>query len=429
MPSRRAILATIAGGATASIAGCGTRERRGRWLRAGYDRANTGFSPVTSGPAPPLSTLWRGSLPGDRAISYPSPVIVGDRVLTAVRTIVDDRAAVRLVGFDASDGSRILETTVTTFEEPRTTYRLVWDSLTVADSSVFLLAYDGLHAFTTDGERLWHTPLGTSPTNTILDAAQPVVVDGVVYAPTAGATDHTDSGEAVFALDPATGEQVWRYDVPVVDDGWTFPPAYWSGSLYVSLLDVGVVALDPATGEPRWEYRMPANGPPTVADGIVVCSAERDGSSWIVALDAATGERLWRVSAADARLGRRLAVRPDLELCYHRQGLDALVARDLRTGERRWTADGSPGVFGGGVSLTPERLYATVATAGRDRDDGVAVFDPATGKRQGFVPINEAGLDSSLAVGDSLVVTNEWAGPLTAVQHCSLSLGDSCLVS
>lgn len=428
MPSRRVVLGSLAGTSVA-LAGCGGRDTTGAWRRAGADRANTGFAPAVTGPRPPLTVLWEASIPGDRAISYPSPVIADSRVYVAWRGVDGDEAVVGLSARDATDGTRLWNRRVTTGEDPRDTDRLVWDSLTLADDALYLLAHDGLHSFTTSGERRWHVPFGGSPTNTVLDAGHPLVADGVVYAPTAGVTDHSDATEGVYALDAASGETVWHYEVPETDFGWTFPPAFGNGLVYVGLLEYGVVALDPATGTVRWETRVPADGPPTVLDGQVVVSIERDGETAISALDAVTGREAWRVPTGGGRLGRRVAVHPAHERIYHRQSLRTLVARDLHTGERRWRIDSFAAVFGGGVAVTPDRLYATVGTGRRNRKDGVAAFDPETGETLGVVAVSEGGLDSSLAVGESVVVTNQWSGPLVAVTRCPVAVGDACLVA
>ncbi len=77
--------------------------------------------------------------------------------------------------------------------------------------------------------------------------ATPIVVDGVMYA--------TASWSIVFALDAATGRELWRYDpkVPrakgrdaccdVVNRG----VAVWKGRVYVGTIDGRLVALDAGT--------------------------------------------------------------------------------------------------------------------------------------------------------------------------------------
>ena len=77
--------------------------------------------------------------------------------------------------------------------------------------------------------------------------ATPIVVDGVMYA--------TGSWSIVFALDAATGRELWRYDpkVPrakgrdVCCDVVNRGVAVWKGRVYVGTIDGRLVALDAAT--------------------------------------------------------------------------------------------------------------------------------------------------------------------------------------
>lgn len=424
MPSRRAVLGSLAVTAAGGIAGCGTRTAvETDWRRAAGDDANTGRGP--DGPQPPLSVEWEHVLPEDRAVDHPSPVIADGEVYVATRQPRADTTHLRVVVLDAVDGSLLRETTVTTYDEPTTSSRLLWDSLVVTDRGVYVLAFDGLYALNNDLDRRWHVDLGGGPTTTVLASGQPAVADGVVYAATASTTDRTDGAEAVLALDAASGERRWTHDVQTSEHGWTFPPALADGTCYVSALDAGLLALDAQTGLLRWQASAAVNGPPTIADGTVFCSTDggdADDSS-ILAVDADSGRELWRTEGGGSRLGRRVAVGD--ERLYHRASLDAVVARDPETGAERWRAT-QYAPFAGGSVVTDDYLYATVSTPGRDRDDGVAVFDPETGEVVSLAEITEAGLDTPLAVTDSLVVTNVF-GTVTALGTCSLPHGDRCL--
>ena len=85
--------------------------------------------------------------------------------------------------------------------------------------------------------------------------ATPLIVDGVMYA--------TGTWSRVYALDAATGRELWRHDpkVPgatgrraccdIVNRG----VAVWKGRVYLGTLDGRLVALDAETGKPDWEVR------------------------------------------------------------------------------------------------------------------------------------------------------------------------------
>ena len=134
--------------------------------------------------------------------------------------------------------------------------------------------------------------------------ATPVVVDGRMYV--------TGSWSIVYALDAASGEELWRYD-PGVPKSWAQYAccdvvnrgvAVWGESVYVGTLDGYLVALDAATGEERWRVdtidRKPPytiTGAPRVARGLVFIGnggADYGVRGYLSAYDAETGELRWR---------------------------------------------------------------------------------------------------------------------------------------
>jgi len=134
--------------------------------------------------------------------------------------------------------------------------------------------------------------------------ATPIVSGGVMYA--------TGSWSIVFALDAASGRELWRYDpqVPkakgrdaccdVVNRG----VALWKGRLYVGTIDGRLIALDAKSGAPVWQVqttdaKLPytITGAPRVLKDLVVIGnggAEFGVRGYVTAYDAATGRQRWR---------------------------------------------------------------------------------------------------------------------------------------
>src|ERR1700682_2071800 len=116
----------------------------------------------------------------------------------------------------------------------------------------------------------WQYDLGSPPRG---QEATPLVVDGVMY--TSGTWGY------VYAVDAATGREIWRYD-PKSDffagrnpccDLVNRGVAVWRGKVYVASGDGRLHAIDAATGRKIWEadtitdHRQPyaSTGAPQIA--------------------------------------------------------------------------------------------------------------------------------------------------------------------
>jgi alcohol dehydrogenase (cytochrome c) len=124
----------------------------------------------------------------------------------------------------------------------------------------------------------------------------PIVVDGVMYV---------SQPNEVYALDARAGRQIWswRYHSPQ-QKGNNRGVAVLGNLVYISTPDAHLVAIDARTGSMVWEseiasaeegYWSPAA--PFAIDGkIIAGNAAGDWglNGWLDAMDATTGERLWR---------------------------------------------------------------------------------------------------------------------------------------
>ena len=153
MPSRRDVLRGVVAGSLVGLAGCTDETVSGEWPRAGYDRRNTGDATDRDGPGRSLTTAWSASVP--ESFKRHAPTVVDGRVY--VGTASDDVGGDGTAGFRvfaAADGDRLRDVTVTTGPDD---FRagsewLLSDSLVVADGAVYLVAFNGIHSYTLDGE-------------------------------------------------------------------------------------------------------------------------------------------------------------------------------------------------------------------------------------------------------------------------------------
>jgi outer membrane protein assembly factor BamB len=349
--SRRSFLAGLGAAALVGSAGCLTVEspvRRGAWPRPGATSART-HRTSAAGPTGYLYARWtaasgEGAPPG-------TPLVVDDAVfLLRSNYSADDPRRASVAAYDEATGERRWETTV--LREPTERLDVHFDSLCVADGTLYAQTTAGLHAVSpADGEELWTASLRTRAQPWPRVGGAPVVHEGTLVAGPYG--DRAD-GVELRGFDSATGEVRWRTRLPEYERLWTLAAA--DGTVYAPCLGRGdegrgVVALDAVTGEVRWRSSLPVDGPLAVAgDRLVVPMREgRDRSVAVVGLP--DRETLWRTSAS-RRTDSGFAVAGGL--VYYVTD-ERLVARRLDTGTREWS-------FGRG--RRPVRLGWTPAVAG-----------------------------------------------------------------
>ena len=133
--------------------------------------------------------------------------------------------------------------------------------------------------------------------------ATPIVVDGVLYLST--------SRNRVFAINAATGQEIWRYVFPLPRafqtfyGPWNRGVAVAMGMVFLGTLDNHVVALDQKTGKELWRTNVEdANqcgcnitaAPLIAKDKVIVGVTGGDSAhrGYITAFDARTGRFAWR---------------------------------------------------------------------------------------------------------------------------------------
>jgi quinohemoprotein ethanol dehydrogenase len=148
--------------------------------------------------------------------------------------------------------------------------------------------------------------------------ATPIVIDGVMY--TSGTWGY------VYALDAATGRELWRYD-PKPDyfagrhpccDLVNRGVAVWKGKVYVASVDGRLHALDAATGKKIWavdtiaNHKLPysSTGAPQIAGDVVVIGnsgADMGHTAvrgYVSAYDLKSGKFQWRFYTVPPAVGQ-----------------------------------------------------------------------------------------------------------------------------
>ena len=148
--------------------------------------------------------------------------------------------------------------------------------------------------------------------------ATPIVIDGVMY--TSGTWGY------VYAVDAATGKELWRYDpkpnyfagrhpcCDLVNRG----VAVWKGKVYVASTDGRLHALNAATGKKIWvvdtitDHKLPysSTGAPQIAGSVVVIGnsgADMGHTAvrgYVSAYDLETGAFKWRFYTVPPAVGK-----------------------------------------------------------------------------------------------------------------------------
>ncbi|RKZ07712.1 hypothetical protein DRQ25_10915, partial [Candidatus Fermentibacteria bacterium] len=220
---------------------------------------------------------------------------------------------------------------------------------------------------------LWTVPIcGDSH-----EFCSPVIVDGVVYF-------LSDELSTAFALDAATGEILWTYDViDDVDDAVT----YYEGNIYISADSAW--CLDAQTGSRIWSFGADTayhmSGSPLVDSGVAYfVSTTPFDSLTLHALDAQTGQENWNLGLPSF-FESCLALHENalfLALCTEFSSgsqLESLFAVNVLTGNVLWSNNHTDGGY---WDSSPTILDGVIYIGGLDGyihafdiDDGSLIWE------------------------------------------------------
>ncbi|MCG8416554.1 MAG: PQQ-binding-like beta-propeller repeat protein [Proteobacteria bacterium] len=285
---------------------------------------------------------------------------------------------------------------------------------------------------------------------TITDLCQPGLYDAIVVAKTAAGHEITKTTQFCVASDvvadtaqladwPQLGgdprhqgrasselapplRTVWARSVGQNLHGSS--PALVDGRLFVPITDfgdgtsAGVVALDAHTGEELWRHQtgFSVRGAPAVARGIAVIAAN---NGTVHAVDAVTGDVRWtfQLGAIHPPAYTSLYTSPTIVDSVVYIGIRReLVALDIETGEPIWTTVPSPteGIWGTHAAVAVNSGVAVSSFAiGKE---GLIAWDPGTGQRLWQTDRDVTiGLHASPVIADNTVYTLNWSTTLHAV--------------
>src|SRR5215218_5308224 len=210
------------------------------------------------------------------------------------------------------------------------------------------------------GRQLWRTVLDRG---TDLQWAAPVVDGGQILV--ADTLSHQGSAPTshLHALDAETGRVRWKANLHADQQGFfAEPPVVAGGLVYMATASRRLLALDVDSGREVWRER----GFPVVAgvrEGLVIAAID----DRLAALDAARGVRRWQVPVSGR--GEHWPVL-DGDTVYM-ASVDDVIAVDAAAGTTRWRVPVDPAVgppvrVGGRLYVaTRSRLLALDASSGR----------------------------------------------------------------
>lgn len=320
---------------------------------------------------------WKTELPG-RGSS--SPVVWGDHIfLTAFTGFgtpdTDDKSKLRLhlICFDRTNGTVIWDKSIAASPRTQDFTKRIEDhgyatSTPATDGEAVYAFYgvSGVVAYDMNGELLWQADVGTK-TAGFGSASSPVLHNDLVIV------NGSIESDSLIAFDKRTGKRVWV--APNINKAWTTPCVAelpnGSHELVINQKEA-IYGLDPITGEQLWrctgiqDYVVPV---PVAHDGIVYCLGGRQNRCIAVRLggrgDVTESHKLWEVN-----VGANVT-----SPVYHKGHLywasDKAIANCLnaKTGEA---------VYRERLN-TRSRIYASVVRAGdhllvTTRDQGIVVL-------------------------------------------------------
>lgn len=216
------------------------------------------------------NVAWKFDLPGEGSSS---PIVVGNRVFVTCYSGSDANAKRSIICLDADTGKEVWQDSIPgpQREDAYSGYLQEhgYASGTPVSDGKHVYAFfgkAGAAAWTVDGKKVWQKDLGQQSSNRRWGSgASPVVHDGIVIV------NASEEARAIFGLDAATGEEVWKadydrlelcYATPVLTEG--------EGGVMEAVISMPgeVWGLNATNGKLRWFCEIDNGG--NVSPSVVV---------------------------------------------------------------------------------------------------------------------------------------------------------------
>lgn len=255
-----------------------------------------------------------------------APSLVSTRAAALPDRLVVTGTSSGLAGFD-------LETGALEWSYEQLTGSIGRPTPIVADGTVYIGGSVGaVHAVdAASGEQKWTFDSFPGSVET-----SPTVIDGVVYAGS-GHSWEQQEGPNVFAIDAASGEEVWKREMGAV---WSSPQVV-DGVMYISEFarPERLVALDADTGQILWELNdgreWVQSSPLVVQDRVFIGTAGGE----LLAVDRETGAVLWSYEQDETIRSSPVVAN---ETVYFTDRVRSLYAVDAVSGSERWSTVPKP---------------------------------------------------------------------------------------
>lgn len=313
---------------------------------------------------------WKTPMPGP---GNGSPIVLNRQVI--VTSAEDPQGKQRsLLSFDALTGEQQWKQTVVVERHMPTHKTNPYSGSTpVSDGEMVVVwhATGGLHAYTMEGQPVWHRDLGTFE-HIWGYASSPIIHDGKVIL-------HSGPGKVrifVAAFDVQTGKQLWLTEEAFTGDGdynankqyqgsWATPVV--ANDLIVVTQPTRIVAYHPDDGSIVWFCKGVSHArgdlaysSPTIADNVCVVTGGFHGPMLAVPMEGhgdITDKRLWRFEKQPQSIGSSVHV--DGFLYRPNAGPGGIQCIEVATGVERWMDRSVRGDYWASIIRVGDLLYAT----------------------------------------------------------------------